>query len=481
MFHFSIITTHLLPIFFALYALLVGKADARVQLRLSRLYLLTNITIFSLLVFAYQFGQEMILMQGLFYVDQLSILLHGFIVFLMIVGLLMGQGSWTHPSEQMKYMKYMVLFQNVLCLVLISQQFVITFIGLVAATICLYPLILDNTIPSIGNEIALKYMLQSALGMAFALLGLSLLYGSLGTLFMNEMRVEILGQPAFALTTLGALLFLLGIMMKAGKAPLHFWMVDLFYGAPFIVVLLSALVMKVVLMTLYLSFMRILAWSGPQEIVYFIKAIAYTSILWGSVSAFEQKNVMRFIAYSSIAQMGFVFLSGLEPNGNGLYTCLAFFFIYALAFLGILLSLSLLKISMPYIENIHDLAGLHKKSPVITLVFTIFLLSLAGLPPVAGFFTKYYLLQSLVNIEDYLSVAVVLLGSFLGVMFYLNIIKIIYFEEPRNSGNKTNLMYNISSPLHVILISIGFLIMFYPFVGGYFQDILLNALNPYRV
>lgn len=481
MFHFCIVTALLLPLIFALGVVIVDRRDARQQPRLLRFYLLVNAVALSLLILAYPFGQELILMQGLFYVDQLSILLQAMVLFLMMVGLGMGQSVWLQAEEQAQYVKYMILFQNMVTVVLICQQFVVILIGLVAATICLYPLIMDHETPAIGNEIALKYLLQSALGIALALLGLTFLYGSLGTLFMNEMRVELLGQPTLSLTTLGALMFLMGIMLKSGKAPLHFWMVDLFYGAPLVVVLMSALVMKVVLVALYLSFMRILVWSGPIAIPYFIKVLAYTSIVWGSVAALGQKNLMRFFAYSSISQMGFVYLAALEPNGNGLYACLIFFFVYAMAFLGIVLVLSILKTKAPYIENITDLAGMHKKAPVLTLILTICILSLCGLPPLAGFFTKYLLLQSLVNINDYMSVAVVLIGSFLGVMFYLNVIKILYLEEPRGGENQAVSMTLSSSTLHIILLILGFVLIFYAFIGGLVQDVLLSALNPYRV
>lgn len=480
MFSFCVISGMVLQIVLAFYILVASVSFSPSFTRIQRLFLFTNGIIFVLQIFGFHCGQELILMNGLIYIDQLSLLLSGMITIFTMLTMLIYSVTENNDENHIRFIKFVSLFQITIAVILVAQHLSVILMALVGATLCLYPLIMNQTPDPSTNEAAVKYMLQSGLAMAVSFVGLSFLYGTTGSLFMNEMRIEILHHTTPQLIVLGGLLFLIGLMFKTGKAPLHFWMVDVFYTSSYGVILLSGLIMKLAVISIFLSFTRTLMWDGPQMISVFIKIIAYISLIWGSIAAYRQVNLMRFLAYSSIAQMALVYLGALEPNDAGMYSALMYFFVYAISFFGIFLVLANIKDKYPEIEVLHDLAGLHSIVPGQALALSIFLLSLAGLPPLGGFFTKLYVLQGLLRSSDYISVTFVLIASVLGVFFYLNFIKIIYFDSfYRNVSKaeislKTRTLFNL-----LILVFIGFLAL-YPFVGGYLQDQVHAALSPYK-
>ncbi|HWH84457.1 MAG TPA: NADH-quinone oxidoreductase subunit NuoN, partial [Burkholderiaceae bacterium] len=301
----------------------------------------------------------------------------------------------------------------------------------------------DNTD---ATEAAMKYFVLGALASGFLLYGLSMMYGATGSLEMGEVFKAIgTGQINKAVMILGVVFIVAGLGFKLGAVPFHMWVPDVYQGAPTGVTLLIGGAPKLaafaITIRLLVEGMLGLAGDWQQMLV----VLAAGSMLLGNVVAIAQTNLKRLLAYSSIAQMGFMLLglcSGVVYNntisaGNSYASSMFYIVTYVMTTLGTFGIVMLLSRRGFESEEITDLAGLAKRSPGFALVMTIFMLSLAGLPPTVGFYAKLSVLQSLVstNVTGYVYLAVVaVVLSLVGAYYYLRVIKVMYFDEPTSSA-----------------------------------------------
>jgi len=323
-----------------------------------------------------------------------------------------------------------------------ANNFLVVYLGLELMTLSLIALIATRRDHADSTEAAMKYFVLSALASGFLLYGLSMMYGATGSLEMPEVFKAIgTGQINKAVMILGVVFIVSGLGFKLGAVPFHMWVPDVYQGAPTAITLLIGGAPKLaafaIIIRLLVEGMLGLAVDWQQMLV----VLSVGSMLLGNVVAIAQSNLKRMLAYSSIAQMGFMLLglcSGVVYDNtvsaaNSYASSMFYIVAYVLTTLGSFGMVMLLSRPGFEAENIDDLKGLARRSPWFALVMTIFMLSLAGLPPTVGFYAKLSVLQSLVstNVPGYLWLTVAaVVFSLVGAYYYLRIIKVMYFYEP---------------------------------------------------
>jgi NADH-quinone oxidoreductase subunit N len=323
-----------------------------------------------------------------------------------------------------------------------ANNFLVVYLGLELMSLSLYALVALRRDHADATEAAMKYFVLGALASGFLLYGLSMMYGATGSLDIGEVFKAIgTGTINKQVMILGVVFIVAGLGFKLGAVPFHMWVPDVYQGAPTAVTLLIGGAPKLaafaITIRLLVEGMLGLAVDWQQMLV----VLSVGSMLLGNVVAIAQTNLKRLLAYSSIAQMGFVLLglcSGVVHNntvsaGNSYASSMFYIVTYVLTTLGSFGMVMLLSRQGFEAEQIDDLKGLARRSPWFALVMTIFMLSLAGLPPTVGFYAKLSVLQSLVTTDVpgflWLAVAAVLL-SLVGAFYYLRVIKVMYFDEP---------------------------------------------------
>ena len=320
-----------------------------------------------------------------------------------------------------------------------SNDLILFYLGLELQSLALYILATIDRDNLRSTESGIKYFVLSALSSGLLLYGCSLLYGFTGTtnfeLISNQLNKENTGA-VFAMVFI-----LVGLAFKVSAVPFHMWTPDVYEGAPTSITSYFAVVPKVAGLALLIKFMFIpfsnilLEW---QTIIIFI---SIASMILGAVAAMVQKNFKRLLAYSSIGHIGYA-LAGVATGAiSGYKSSIVYISIYVIMNIGAFSCLYLLKKDGQYKENISDLSGISKKHPLLAISLLIILFSLAGVPPLGGFFAKFYVFVAVLEQEMYTLAVIGLLTTVMSAFYYLKIIKTIYFDDGLitfdSSKNKT--------------------------------------------
>ena len=317
-------------------------------------------------------------------------------------------------------------------------------VGLELLTLCSYALVALRRDNATATEAAMKYFVLGALASGFLLYGLSMLYGATGSLDLNEVFNAIASrQVKHQVLVFGLVFIVAGLAFKLGAVPFHMWLPDVYQGAPTAVTLLIGgapqLAAFAICLRLLVEGLLPLAFDWQQMLA----LMAIGSLLVGNFAAIAQSNLKRMLAFSTISQMGFLLLGLLSGvvNGNQLntdsaYSAAMFYAItYVLTTLAAFGVIMLLASSGHESEEITDLAGLNQRSPLYAGVMAVAMFSLAGLPPLVGFYAKLSVLQALIASQQtsYLVLAVfAVLMSLVGAFYYLRIVKVMYFDAPQS-------------------------------------------------
>ncbi len=320
-----------------------------------------------------------------------------------------------------------------------SNDLILFYLGLELQSLSLYILASIDRDNLRSTESGIKYFVLSALSSGLLLYGCSLLYGFTGStnfeLIASQLNKENTGA-VFAMVFI-----LVGLAFKVSAVPFHMWTPDVYEGAPTSITSYFAVVPKVAGLALLIKFMFIpfskilLEW---QTIIIFI---SIASMILGAVAAMVQKNFKRLLAYSSIGHIGYA-LAGVATGAiSGYQSAIVYISIYVIMNIGAFSCLYLLKKDGQYKENISDLSGISKKNPLLAISLLIILFSLAGVPPLGGFFAKFYVFVSVLEKEMYALAIIGLLTTVMSAFYYLKIIKTIYFDDSvitfESSKNRT--------------------------------------------
>ncbi len=308
-----------------------------------------------------------------------------------------------------------------------SNDLILFYLGLELQSLALYILASIDRDNLKSTESGIKYFVLSALSSGLLLYGCSLLYGFTGStnfdLIADQLNKENTGA-VFAMVFI-----LVGLAFKVSAVPFHMWTPDVYEGAPTSITSFFAVVPKVAGLALLIKFMFIpfsnilLEW---QTIIIFISV---ASMILGAVAAMVQKNLKRLLAYSSIGHIGYA-LAGVATGAiSGYESATVYISIYVIMNIGAFSCLYLLKKDGEYKEEISDLSGISKKHPLLAISFLIILFSLAGIPPLGGFFAKLYVFMAVLEQQMYALAVVGLLTTVMSAFYYLKIIKTIYFDD----------------------------------------------------
>jgi NADH-quinone oxidoreductase subunit N len=323
-----------------------------------------------------------------------------------------------------------------------ANNFLVIYVGLEVMTLSLYALTALRRDHAVATEAAMKYFVLGALASGFLLYGMSMIYGATATLDLPKMLDAIhTGRINPQVLTFGLVFIVAGLAFKLALAPFHMWVPDVYHGAPTAVTLLIAGAPKLAVfgMTIRILVEGLTGLATDWQEMLIVLAVF--SMALGNFAAIAQTNLKRLLAYSSIGQLGFMLL-GLTPTviaqntlsaANGYSSAMFYIVTYVLTTLGTFGMIMYLARHGFESEEISDLAGLSKRSPWVAGVMSVFMFSLAGIPPLVGFYAKFAVLQALVstNQAGYIWLAVIaVVLSLIGAYYYLRIVKTMYFDEP---------------------------------------------------
>ena len=329
-----------------------------------------------------------------------------------------------------------------------ANNMLIVYLGLELMSLSLYALVALRRDHAVSTEAAMKYFILGALASGFLLYGISMLYGATGSLDIGEIAKFIATDPRANGTVLvfGIVFVVAGLAFKLGAVPFHMWVPDVYQGSPTAVTLLLGAAPKIAAFAICI---RLLA-EGlfPLAIKWqpMLMVLAVLSLAIGNLTAIAQTNLKRMLAYSTIAQVGFVLLglmSGVvagreDPSlamASAAYSSAMYYIItYVLTTLGTFGLIMLLARSGFEAEELADFKGLSKRSPWFATVMTILLFSLAGVPPMMGFAAKFAVLQSVLNTGAVWLTVVAVMFSLIGAFYYLRVVKVMWFDEPLDTA-----------------------------------------------
>lgn len=323
-----------------------------------------------------------------------------------------------------------------------GSNFLVIYLGLELLTLCSYALVALRRDHATATEAAMKYFVLGAMASGFLLYGISMLYGATGSLDINEVFKAISsGRINHQVLVFGLVFIVAGLAFKLGAAPFHMWIPDVYQGAPTAITLMIGAAPELaafgIVIRLLVEGLIPLAFDWQQMLI----LLSVASLLVGNLAAIAQTNIKRMLAYSTIAQMGFVVLgltagvvNGNTHNAQHAYSASMFYVITyvltTLAAFGIILLLAREGFES---EEIADLAGLNQRSPLFAGIMAICMFSLAGVPPLVGFYGKLTVLQALVGSGQglYIGLAIfAVMMSLVGAFYYLRVVKVMYFDSP---------------------------------------------------
>ena len=444
-----------LSLMFLLILGVFNKKGSIIVYNLSLLILIIAIP----LILNVPYDAEILIFNDSYKVDYLSNFIKILIVFSTIFVLLTS--SQYLKSIKIFNIEYPILILSSILgmMVMVSSNDLITFyIGLELQSLALYVLASFNRDNILSSESGLKYFVLSALSSGLLLYGCSLVYGFSSS--TNFSQISFNYNQSTQGIIFGMVFILVGLAFKISAVPFHMWAPDVYQGSPTSVTLFFAILPKIAALTVFIRFLYtpfINLIDQWQTIIIFL---SIASMLFGAIAAIGQKNLKRLIAYSSISHMGYA-LAGLTTGTNqGIQSSVAYISIYLVMNLAFFSCIFMLKRDDKYFENIDDLSGLSKNHPLLSFSLLVVLFSLAGIPPLAGFFAKFYVFMAVIEQSMFFLAIVGLLATVVAAFYYLRIIKIIYFDNERE---KYDTNHSIGLKLSLIITTILILIYFiYP-------------------
>lgn len=364
-----------------------------------------------------------------------------------------------------------------------GQNFIVIYLGLELLTLSSYALVALRRDHTQATEAAMKYFVLGAMASGFLLYGMSMMYGATGSLELSAVLKAIAsGQVNHQVLVFGLVFIVAGLAFKIGAVPFHMWIPDVYQGAPTAATLLIGGAPKLaafgIMIRLLVEGLLPLAFDWQQM----LSLLAIGSLVIGNLAAIAQTNLKRMLAYSTIAQMGFVLLGFVAGVINGettlaanAYSSAMFYMVgYVLTTLASFGVIMLLARQGFESEEITDLAGLNHRSPLYAGVMAICLFSLAGIPPMVGFYAKLAVLQSLVASGQgfYIGLAIfAVLMSLIGAFYYLRVVKVMYFDEP-----VTATTVSADADVRVVLSLNGLLVLVLGIVPGALMALCADAV-----
>ncbi len=383
-------------------------------------------------------------------------------------------------EEGMSRFEYPVLFVLAtlgMLMMISANDLIALYMGIELQSLALYVVAAFKRDSLRSTEAGLKYFVLGALSSGMLLYGCSLIYGFTGATGFNAIAVAIKGQEHASIGLIVGIVFLCaGLAFKVSAVPFHMWTPDVYEGAPTPVTAFFAVAPKIAAMALFMRALIVPFVAISADWQQIIIVISVASMLLGAFAAIWQNNIKRLMAYSSIGHVGYALIGLAAGSAEGVRGVLVYLAIYVAMNLGTFACILCMRRKTGMVEGITDLAGLSKSNPLMALALAVFMFSMAGIPPLGGFFGKFYVFVAAMNAELYTLAVIGVLASVVGAFYYLRIIKIMYFDEPAESFEAPMAM-----EMRAIIGLCGIFVVFFAFYTAPFvasAQIAASALVP---
>ncbi|MDQ1198261.1 NADH-quinone oxidoreductase subunit NuoN [Agrobacterium sp. SORGH_AS 787] len=392
-----------------------------------------------------------------------------------IVAMILAVGhSRVEPIGRFEYPVLLVLATLGILLMISANNLISLYMALELQSLALYVICAINRESLRSTEAGLKYFVLGALSSGMLLYGMSLVYGFTGNTGFHEIAAVLSAETRSLGVVFGLVFVLAGLAFKISAVPFHMWTPDVYEGAPTPVTAFLAAAPKIGAMAI---FVRIVVdafqpvFTDWQQIVVFI---SIASMLLGSFAAIGQKNIKRLMAYSSIGHMGYALVGLAAGNEAGVAGVLIYMAVYMGMTLGTFACiLAMRRKEVGNVENVDDLAGLSSTNPFMALVLTALMFSLAGIPPLAGFFAKYYVFLAAIEAKLYALAIIGVIASVVGAYYYLRIVKVMWFDEAKDGFEKA------AGELRIVYALSGLFVIAFIFFGGMLGNAVTAAAKTF--
>jgi len=375
---------------------------------------------------------ETVTFSGMFIMDSFAVFMKALVLLGAGCAIVMSMGYLRRERLMRFEFPILVLLSVLGMMIMISAgDLIALYVGLEMQSLALYVLAAFNRDTVRSSEAGLKYFVLGALSSGLLLYGASLIYGFTGTTNFEAiaMSLEAVGDVSIGVI-FGIVFLLAGLAFKVSAVPFHMWTPDVYEGAPTPVTAFFAVAPKVAAMALFLRVMMEPFPAIVDEWRQIIVFISVASMILGAFAAIAQTNIKRLMAYSSIGHVGYALIGLAAGTPEGVQSVIVYMAIYAVMSLGTFIVILTMRRSEGMVEGIYDLAGLARTHPGRAFAMAVFMFSLAGIPPLAGFFAKIYVFMAAIDAGLYGLAVIGVVTSVVGAYYYLRIVKVMYFDEP---------------------------------------------------
>mgnify|MGYP000234571641 CR=1 FL=1 len=369
---------------------------------------------------------------SLFIVDRLTTTMKALVLVGSAIAILMSRAYFEQVRAwRFEYPLLVALATLGMMLMISANDLMALYVGLELQSLALYVIAAFQRDSVRSTEAGVKYFVLGSVAAGMLLFGASLIYGFCGgTAFVQISRALLDGKGAEIGTTIGLVFVVAGLAFKVSAVPFHMWTPDVYEGAPTPVTALFAVAPKIAAISLLVSVLM-----GPFKPLFdqwqqIVVTASVLSMALGAFAALRQQNIKRLMAYSSIGNVGYVLLGLASGSEKGIEAVVFYLAIYLVMTLGVFATILMMKRRDIMLENISDLAGLARSQPMMAFAMLIFMFSLAGIPPLAGFWGKLYIFIAAVEAKLYIPAVLGVLASVVSSYYYLRVVKVMYFDEP---------------------------------------------------
>lgn len=400
-----------------------------------------------------------------------------FLIFAMAYTLTtLGSIEYLKDKNMLKGEIYIVMFFSLIGMMFMvsANDLTIFYVGLETMAISMYVLAGFNKHCLKSNEAGVKYFLMGAFSSGIFLYGLSFIYGLTGSLTYTDIAAALQGHGSDSLgIKFGLLLMLVGFAFKISAVPFHMWAPDVYTGSPTPIAGFMTVAPKAAAFGALIRFTWVAIAPASEQWTLFFTILAVLTMTYGNLVALAQENVKRMLAYSAIAHAGYMLIGLVTMTPEGIRAITLYMLIYSFMNIGAFTVISILKNKgMIDDERIESFAGLSKKNPLVALAMLLFMFSLAGIPPLAGFVGKFYIFIAAIKAEIYWLAIVGVLNSALACYYYMRVTIFMYFKEPEYETELT-----LKAPSFIATFIAAVLVV----LVGFFPSFFVNLVSSLTV
>ena len=375
-------------------------------------------------------SERTVLLHGMYVADELAFVLK-LVGFLVVAVVLLYSRSYLEERGILRGEYYVLALTALLGIfVLVSANNLLTvYLGVELLALSVYALVAFDRDSGISAEAAMKYFVLGAIASGALLYGMSLIYGLTGTLDLGEIAVRLSGPMSLGVI-LGLVFIVVAVAFKLGAVPFHMWLPDVYEGAPTSVTLFIGTVPKLAYFALALRLLAQGLAGTSLEWTQMLAPLAVLTLVVGNILAIVQTNLKRMLAYSTIANVGFIVLGFVAGTADGYSAALYYTLVYVLAAMGSFGVILLTSRKGFEADQLDDYKGLYKRDPLLALAMMLLMFSTAGVPPLVGFWAKLRIFQALWETHHLWLVIIAAAMSVVGAFYYLRVIKLMYFDDP---------------------------------------------------